>query len=194
MITSIPEKYLRLIPYFLVLIFAFSLGSGFFWDDYSFIFHHPQIIENPNPFAFFIPSHDFQRSWPVGYFIFWILYRVFGTQAFLYKILLLVLHGLNIFLLDNFLKKYSISIRLLICTIFAIHPMHVETLSWVFQQNVILATTFALMTLLTFEHLGRIQAKSLFFFAISLMFKPYIFCFPIMFSLVAYYRKLERKW
>lgn len=189
------DHLLRYLPYVLMIVLTPSLFSGLLWDDFVFIFKNDQITIDNNPFAFFIPGHPFQKSWPLGYFIFWCEYHVFGDNPLFYKILLLLIHGINIFIVDKLFIKLNIPKRLFAVCIFAIHPLLIESVSWVFQQNTLISTMLALLTLLYFEDSNRrISYRSLGFFILSLLVKPYAIALPIYLGLHALYKGLHRKW
>ncbi len=168
----------------MLLVYAGTFYSGALWDDNVFIFNSDAITKSAHPFVFFnYKTSDF-RAWPLGYVLFWVLYKVFGTQFVLYKILNLVLHFFNFYLVRQVSQKLNLKHSLYIGLIFLFHTFHVETISWIFQLNTILATSFFLLSFraLILEK----KVLSVIFFSVSLLIKSYAAFTPFVFLIYVY--------
>lgn len=164
-------------------MFASSMYSGPLWDDYVFIFENEQITKNNNPFIFFNPFIKDHRAWPLGYTFFWFIYKVFGENWILYKILNIFIHYINSILIFKYLKKQNFKYALAPTLLFAIHPLHIETVSWIFQFNTMISITFLLLCIDYWSQNSKeIKKKpyliSLLFFCLSLMTKSYALFVP----------------
>lgn len=140
-----------------------SLFSGPFWDDYQFLFSNPGIVENTNPFAFWIKGSGFERIWSLGYSQFWFLFHIFKHNYWGYKLTSICFHTLNALLLYRLAKRWNFKYAIWAVCIFLLHPIQVETLSWIFQLNTIVATTWALGTTLLIQGLivdGEFKLRS----------------------------------
>lgn len=115
------------------LVFGNMLFNDFVWDDLSYI------IFNPDVHTFNL-VHLFQangfntvsqyRALAAVYFA--ILYNIFGNTSFFYHIIQLVLHIINsIFVLFLFKKFFSVRIAFFLSLLFLIHPMQVESVSFI---------------------------------------------------------------
>lgn len=79
-----------------------------------------------------------------------------------------------------------------IAMLFAIHPMHVESVAWVSERKDLLSTAFALASMLAYLRFARSEggtatryyAAALIFFALGLMAKPMIVTLPFVFLLI----------
>ena len=180
-------EWLIILPLF-ILLFSSGLFSGPLWDDYAFIFESDKLVHAPHPFVYWQSDSGHTRSWPLGYSILWILYNIFFEHYIFYKILNLALHFLNYILLRKIGKYSSIPTCFHVAALlFLIHPLHVETLSWIFQINTILSMTFTLLSLLAClraniskrKHPYLILALLLFF--LGLLVKSYYVAFAGLF-------------
>jgi hypothetical protein len=182
-----------------VLFFYPALGSGvFFIDDNGFLFESPALINSTSPLIFWDSSTANARSWPLSYTVFWVLYNTVGTKFWVYKAINLLVHVFNSFLVFNVFKEvFSKKSLVLASFLFLIHPIQVETVSWIFQLNTLMATTFFLLSLKYF--LKFLENKNiylyigvLYLFIFSLLskalavFLPFVFLFH---SLKNYGRK-----
>lgn len=103
----------------------------------------------------------------------------------------LLLHIANVILLFNILLKVSKSFLsvLIVTSLFALHPVQVETVAWVTARKDLLSTFFILIA--SFKYLewmekpaaGKLFA-SIVFYALSLLSKPIFFLFPVGIALI----------
>ncbi|MBH46739.1 MAG: hypothetical protein CME71_01060 [Halobacteriovorax sp.] len=166
----------------MLVVYAASFYSGSLWDDNVFIFKAEAITKSPHPFVFFDYTSSNHRAWPLGYVFFWILYRVFAENFIWYKVLNLLVHFSNFYLLRRFLQNLRIKHSFFMSLLFLFHPLQVESVSWIFQLNTLLATSFVLLCLnCLLENKYRL---SLLFFALSLLTKSYAVFVPFICILI----------
>lgn len=86
----------------------------------------------------------------------------------------------------------------LVAVLFAVHPMHVESVAWVSERKDVLSTFFLLLTLMTYARFSKLQSAnsmasaskwrwfvlSLFFYACGLMSKPMLVTLPFLLLLL----------
>lgn len=164
--------------YFLFLILSFFVffPSFFnldpFWDDERFIFLNPYFLQAKSPLSFWNPLSDFYKSWPLGYSFFWILIKAFPTIGIVHiKILNIIFHSLNGFLVLKILKKFNLPYSLLYSLIFLLHPFQVENVSWAFQLLTILSFTFFCLCLISIlNYTTSLRVKNLTFALLFFIF------------------------
>lgn len=168
-----------------IAVFFPSLYSGPLWDDDVFVFNNPQITSLSNPFVLFNPLSQNHRAWPVGYLFFWGLFRIFGYQWALYKILAIFLHLLNGYLVLRLCRNFKVQHAYIVAAFFIFHPFQIETVSWIFQINTILAASFSLSTILLWlkfekENKAKPLLAAYLVFALSCFTKPYAAFLPFL--------------
>lgn len=139
-------KVIAAIFFALLLVNTAIFFSGPFWDDYEFIFSNAGIMQQDDPFAFWIKGSGYERVWALGYTQFWGLVRLFEHNYWAYKFVSLLFHSLNSFMLYTLALKIRIPKAYFVAMIFMFHPFHVETLSWIFQLNTIMGFFWALLS------------------------------------------------
>ncbi len=177
--------YLFLI-FSLFFIYWPSFYSGPILDDNHFIFQSHLITKNMSPWVFWSANPHESKTWPLIFLIFQQIYKLVGTNYFIYKIINIIFHLFNCFLFLHILKKIGIKSTIIVFIIFLLHPIHIETNSWIFQFKTIISTTFFLFSYALFlKYLSKRKIKylviSLLLIPLSLYLKITAIFFPILY-------------
>lgn len=134
--------------------FVFSLGGRFVFDDQAMIVADKTIHSLSNiPKAFThglgAGTHYYRPFVSVSYIV---NYAMFGENPVGYKVTNLLLHVLCALLVFFFARHIlkGRSAPLLAALVFAVHPAHTENVAWISGRMDLLATAFALMSILAF--------------------------------------------
>jgi tetratricopeptide (TPR) repeat protein len=112
----------------------------------------------------------------------------------------MLLHVANALLLFYFLKRTTGSLwpSSLVAALFALHPLHVESVAWVAERRDVLSTFFWLLTMLAYAQYARRPSMwryggVLILFSLGLMSKPMVVTLPFALLLLDYWplRRLE---
>lgn len=133
-----------------LVVFFNMLFNNFVWDDNTFIINNPE-VHSLNLFVLFgnnlFNSATHYRPIPALYFA--LVYSLFGQQQFFYHFLQLVIHLINSLLVFIFLKKFlHKKLSLLLVLYFVIHPIQVETVSFIGATTDTLFFLFGMCSLL----------------------------------------------
>ncbi len=149
------------IPFVLALAaYAPAIGHGFVWDDASFIRDNPaahdlsRLATSLGHGYGWVPGGDggvdaylyFRPVIVIANTLHWILS---GGSPVLFHLANVVTHGLNAALVSLLavLLGSSPAVALLLGGIFALHPLHVEAVTWISGRTDLTATAFTLATL-----------------------------------------------
>lgn len=139
----------------IILLYFQSLSYGFIWDDFTYILNS-KLMSDPNGLKKIWTQHSTVDFWPVAYSVLWICKQAFGNEAFGYHIVNLILYITTVILVWKTLNKLGFAAAWWIALLFALHPMNVEVVVWIFQIKTNLANMFALIsTLFWIEFVNR---------------------------------------
>lgn len=114
----------------------------------------------------------------------------FGLNAGGHHIVSVILHLLNTLLLFYLLLSTTGSTWKSgwVAALFAVHPLHVQSVAWIAERKDVLSTFFGLLTFLAYQNYLSSKSKRtygfvLLFFFFSLMSKPMLVTLPVLFLL-----------
>jgi len=212
-ITAISRKQILIALGIIVAVtfIAYSpvLNAGFVdIDDENLILNKGSIFLE-RPLDIYKAKHSPHYK-PVTYTTWMLEYRAVGATPFLYHFNNLLLHLINTLLVffiirqiaKRFekLKSHDIQIAFFTAFIFGLHPMHVESVSWVVERKDVLFTCFFLLSMLTYiRYLNKGKTLMLIISALTYILSvlsksPGITLIAILFLLdFAWGRKLSKK-
>lgn len=193
------------------------LHAGFInLDDREYVLENPHVATGLKPanivWAF---TTGYSSNWhPLTWISHMLDVQMFGLKAqgpHAVNLLLHIANSIILFLLLSRLTKTNWR-SLAVAGLFALHPLHVESVAWVAERKDVLSTLFFLLTLWAYEAYvlakdkpatGAIiqnqpvgtrapYALALFLFALGLMSKPMLVTLPFVLLLLDYW-PLERR-
>jgi protein O-mannosyl-transferase len=178
-----------------------ALHNGFIeiWDDIASVTDNPLI--KSWSFSALFTTRTFGRFHPLEMLLLTIEYHLFGMSPAGYHLVSLLLHLINVALTFLFIFKITGKqwAAFIVSLLFAIHPMHVETVAWVSDQLDLLYTLFYLAAILSYLsyirksntvkwYRNRYWYVTCFFFLLSLLSKEMAVVLPVTFALIDCYR------
>jgi protein O-mannosyl-transferase len=124
-----------------------------------------------------------------------------GCKSWLFKLDNLILHLINTVLLFYLLERMTRSVwpSAFVAALFALHPLHVESVAWIVERKDVLSTLFWLLTLLFYFRYVRTSSKLAYGLAVlcmaaGLTSKPMLVTLPFVLLLMDYWplRRLRR--
>jgi protein O-mannosyl-transferase len=166
------------------------------FDDSSYVYRNPHVISgltmNNVVWAF---SSGHASNWhPLTWLSHMLDCQLFGLRPGPMHLVNVILHIANTLLLFLLLK--SLTGRLwrsaFVAAVFAMHPMHVESVAWIAERKDVLSTLFLLLTLLAYVCYARHAGKWRYvltatLFACGLLTKPMLVTLPVLMLLLDYW-------
>ena len=165
-------------------------------DDGLYVYENPNIQDG-------ITSQAVEWAFTTGYAANWhpltwlshmLDWRLFGSNAGGHHLINLIFHIANTLLLFIVLKQMTQMLwpSAFAAALFALHPLHVESVAWVSERKDVLSTFFWLLTMwayVRFVNRRRIADYLLMFifFSLGLMTKPMLVTLPFVLLLLDYW-------
>src|SRR5213596_710729 len=166
------------------------------FDDPDYVTGNPHVLSGitlANLRWAFVTNHA--ANWhPVTWLSLMLNSQYFGSSAGAFHAVNLLLHVANTLLL--FLWFYGATGAkwrgALVAALFALHPLHVESVAWISERKDVLSTLFWMLTLLVYTDYAKTGRISHYFFAlllfgIGLMAKPMLVSLPFVLLLLDYW-------
>src|SRR4051812_11465981 len=162
---------------FLLVLVAYSpaLNAGFIWDDSGHI-TRSDLRSLSGLVRIWFKVGATQQYYPVLHSAFWLEHFAFGESPAGYHLITILLHAGAACLAGVFLARLAVPGAGLAAILFAVHPVHVESVAWIAEQKNTLSAVFylgAALRWLSFDHDRRRAdyAWATFFFLLALLTK-----------------------
>jgi tetratricopeptide (TPR) repeat protein len=134
-----------------LLAYLPAFHAGFVWDDDSFLTMNPLIraSDGLHRFWFTTQAADY---WPVTSSTLWLEWRLWGMNPAGYHATNVALHLVEVVLLWAILRRLAIPGAWLAALLFAVHPVNVESVTWIAQRKNLTAMLFYLAAIYCFLH------------------------------------------
>ena len=132
--------------------------------------------------------------WPLLYTTFWIEHKLWGFQPLGYHALNLLLHFVNTVLLWRLLLRLGVPGAFFAAAVFAVHPLHTESVAWVISRKDLLSALFYLTALLMWMRFietprPRRYVAALLLFAAALFSKLVAITLPVALLILQWWRE-----
>lgn len=135
---------------------------------------------------------------PITWLSYILDWQLYGLNAGGYHLTNLVIHILNILLLFIIFKRMTGAIwqSAFVSALFALHPLHVESVAWISSRKDVLSTFFWMLTIYAYTHYVKKPGAGKYLimittFSLGLMTKPMLVTLPFVLLLLDYW-PLER--
>ena len=123
-----------------------ALWAGFIWDDAIWV-DDPAIRAWSGLWNIWFSPDDIEREphyWPMMYTMFWLEHKLWGFAPFGYHLVNVLLYMVNVLLLWRLLRLLAVPGAWAVAAVFAVHPMHVESVAWLIGRKDLLCGLFCM--------------------------------------------------
>ena len=180
------------------VVFGQTLGHEFVnYDDDSYVTNNPAVLGGLSLKAILWAfTHNVALNWtPLTVISHMLDCQLYGTHAGGHHLTSVLLHMASVIVLFLVLKGMTAALwrSAFVAAVFAIHPLHVESVAWIAERRDVLSGLFFMLTLGAYARyvrhpwsLGRYLLVAL-TLALGLMSKPMVVTLPLVLLLLDYW-------
>lgn len=187
-----PRLVLLLLIGAALLVYQPAWNGGFLWDDEGHVTREG-LRGADGLLRIWISPGATQQYYPVLHSAFWIFHQMWGSAPLGYHLANILLHALSGGLLFVLLRRLSAPGALLAAFVFALHPVHVESVAWISELKNVLSGAFYLAAALAYlryhdNRSPKSYALALTFFALAVLSKTVTVTFPVAMAVIIWWR------
>jgi Flp pilus assembly protein TadD len=180
-----------------------ALDAGFVWDDDDYVTANEALRTRTGLRRIWTELGVVPQYYPLTFTSLWIDYQAWGLEPRGYHATNVALHALNALLVWRILAYLAVPGAWLAAAIFAVHPVHVESVVWITERKNVLSGAFYLSSLLAFLHLflgaettprRRLYVLGTLLFAGALLAKTVTASLPVVLLLVLWWKRGRVGW
>jgi hypothetical protein len=135
-----------------------ALGAGWIWDDDAYLTGNALVRQPGDLGAIWLEPRASPQYYPMVFTSFWLEHRLWGLEPFGYHLVNVLLHAGGALLLWRVGVRLALPGAWLAAAVFALHPVHVESVAWVTERKNVLSTFLALGALLAWMRFRPVVA------------------------------------
>jgi protein O-mannosyl-transferase len=178
-------------------VFGQTLTHDFVnFDDHVYVYENPLVIRGVSPEGIIGAfTHTHARNWhPLTTVSHMLDCQLYGLKAGGHHLTNVILHTISVVLLFLVLKQMTDGLwqSAFVAALFAIHPLHVESVAWIAERKDVLSAVFFMLTLAAYARYVRAPSARRYLlvallFAFGLMSKPMLVTLPFLLLLLDYW-------
>lgn len=176
------------------IAYAPSLRGDFLWDDDDYVTNNPTLNDAHGLYRIWFEFGATRQYYPLVYTTFWLEKHVWGLNPIGFHVVNVLLHAAGAMLLWRVLMTLKIPGALLAALLFALHPLHVESVAWITERKNVLSGLFYFAAGLAYLRIddvrssGRRYAAAMALFLCALLSKSVTCTLPAALLLVLWWR------
>src|SRR5947208_5730600 len=189
----------------IVLVFvayARVFNAGFVWDDESHLTQNPCVIGPLGLKEIWTSARALY--YPLVLTTFWALHKVVGLTPWSYHLLNVLLHAGSAVLLWQVLRRLNVRGAWLGATLWALHPVMVQSVAWVTELKNTQSCVFYLLSIFCFLRFDAVRTSdrarrwrfglAFLFFVMAIASKPSTVMLPVVLALCLWWRSGRVQW
>ena len=178
-------------------VFGQTLAHDFVnFDDHVYVYENPLVIRGLSAEGIIGAfTHTHAQNWhPLTTLSHMLDCQLYGLNAGGHHLTNVILHTISVLLLFLVLKQMTGAFwqSTFVAGVFAIHPLHVESVAWIAERKDVLSAVFFMLTLAAYARYARAPSAPRYLlvallFAFGLMSKPMLVTLPFVLLLLDYW-------
>jgi Flp pilus assembly protein TadD len=174
--------------------------GAFIWDDDRHVSENVLLRSADGLRSIWFDVGTTPQYYPLTHTTFWLEWQLWGANVLGYHIVNVVLHAIASLLVVVLMRRWLIPGAWLAGFVFALHPLHVESVAWISERKNTLSIVFALAMLIVYpldsvgREYGRRWAVALVLFFLAVLSKTVVGVLPAVVLVVIWWKRGRIKW
>lgn len=140
--------------------------GGLLWDDSAHL-TAPALMSWRGLVRIWTDFTVTQQYYPVVNSAFWFMNRVWGQDTLGYHLINILLHTCSAVLVARLLRRWSVPGATVAAAVFALHPVHVESVAWMSELKNTLSGVFYLLAASAYVHFDETRSRRAYALALA---------------------------
>lgn len=127
-----------------------AISGGHVWDDDVYVTLNPTLRSVDGLWRIWFEVGATVQYYPLVFTTFWIEYHLWGSAPLGYHLVNVLLHSLSAVLLWLGLRRLAVPGAWLAAVVFALHPVHTESVAWITERKNVLSGVLYLSAMLAY--------------------------------------------
>jgi protein O-mannosyl-transferase len=199
------SSFRKLGGFYYLLLLAFTLIAYLpawngkpVWDDREH-FTNPALYSLDGFFRIWTQPGSTRQYYPLVHSVFWLQHKLWGYQPLGYHLTNILLHAFSALLLLRILRQLELSGAWLAASIFALHPIQVESVAWISELKNALSGICYIASAFAYLNYDKKRKPSFYWlalgiFLLGLMSKTVIATLPAALLVVFWWKRGRLSW
>jgi Flp pilus assembly protein TadD len=116
-----------------------AIQAGYIWDDDSYVTQNAALTTVDGLRQIWLDRSASPQYYPLVFTSFWLEHHIWGLSATGYHVVNILFHLFSALLLWRLLRSLELPGAWLAAAVFAIHPVHVESVAWITERKNVLS-------------------------------------------------------
>ncbi len=127
-----------------------ALRGGYVWDDDDYVTRNRTLQDAEGLRRIWLELGAIPQYYPLVHTSFWLEHRLWGLRPLGYHLTNVLLHALAAWLVVAILRRLDVPGAWLAGAVFALHPVHVESVAWITERKNVLSGVLYLSAMLAY--------------------------------------------
>lgn len=182
-----------------IAVYMPAIRGKFIWDDPDYVINNHTLRTFDGLVEMWTRPQSLPQWYPMVHTTFWVEYQLWELSPLGYHLDNVLVHCASALILWRILKSLEIPGGWLAAAIFALHPVHVESVAWITERKNVLSGLFYLLSLLFYlnardEKWLRNYSISLILFIAALLSKSVTASLPAAILVILWWKNGKVKW
>ena len=200
---SLKDAFLGSVCIAILVLCAYTpaISGQFIWDDDDLVSENLNLRSLEGLKNIWSDPNTSVQYYPLTFSVFWVEHQLWGLNPAGFHLVNILIHIFNAILVWFLLRQLSVPGSFLAAIIFAVHPVHVESVAWISELKNVLSGLFYLLAVLAYLKFNPLNSNktasnaqwfyrlSVFFFICALLSKTVTATLPVLIVLLIWWKK-----